>query len=115
MIVRHSDEVPEQLVAEQAKGTTLRLLLGPEQGARNFHLRLFEIAPEGNTPLHAHPWEHEVYVLAGEGRIRTKEGETELGPGNVLWVEPEEEHQFLNVGGAPFRFLCVIPAPSCCG
>ena len=35
---------------------------------------MFEIAPEGYSPLHIHKWEHEVFILEREGVVVT-EGE----------------------------------------
>ena len=39
-----------------------------------------------------------------------KGGETELEGGSFVYVAPEEEHNFVNTGAAPFVFLCAIPA-----
>ena len=32
-------------------------------------MREFELDPGGHTPQHFHPYEHEIYVLEGEGAI----------------------------------------------
>jgi quercetin dioxygenase-like cupin family protein len=50
----------------------IRKLITKHIGANNFVMRLFEIEPEGNTPLHTHPWEHEVFILEGEGAVLTE-------------------------------------------
>lgn len=97
-----------------AKGVTIRVLMGPNVGAPNFTMRHFEIAPGGHTPLHAHPWEHEVYVLSGKGIARRRDGQSEVGPGSFVYVTPGEEHNFANAGDEPFLFLCVIPAEKLC-
>jgi quercetin dioxygenase-like cupin family protein len=41
-------------------------------GAPNFVMRLFEIDPDGYSPFHTHAWEHEVFVLEGEGTVLTE-------------------------------------------
>ena len=97
-----------------AKGVTIRVLMGDNVGAPNFVMRHFEIAPGGCTPYHAHPWEHEVYVLGGTGAVCRKDGETPIGPGSFVYIPPDEEHNFLNAAGAPLTFLCVIPATRVC-
>lgn len=97
-----------------AKGVTIRVLMGQNVGAPNFTMRHFEIAPGGHTPLHSHPWEHEVYVLSGKGIARRKNGQSEVGPGFFVYVPPGEEHNFANAGDEPFTFLCVIPAANLC-
>ena len=97
-----------------AKGVTIRVLMGQNVGAPNFTMRQFDIAPGGHTPLHSHPWEHEVYVLSGKGIARRKNGQSEVGPGFFVYVPPGEEHNFANAGDLPFTFLCVIPAANPC-
>ena len=64
-----------------AGGVTIRVLMGDNVGASNFTTRHFEVAPGGHTPFHAHAWEHEVFVLSGKGKVKRKDGETDVGPG----------------------------------
>ena len=97
-----------------AEGVTIRVLMGDNVGAPTFTTRHFEVAPGGHTPFHAHPWEHEVFVLSGKGKVLRKGGETEVGPGSFVFVPPDEEHAFANAGGEPFSFLCAIPAAKVC-
>ena len=52
---------------EGACGARMRMLVGPAEGARNFHMRHFEVSPGGYTPHHQHNYEHEILVLKGEG------------------------------------------------
>ena len=123
MKVVRAEEVPAEAVGEGAQGTTIRWLISKEMGAPNFAMRLFEIAPGGHTPLHQHPWEHEVYILSGTGCVSVvrKEGKTEEGgvwsasyatdlkPGTAVLVEPNEKHQFHNTGSEPLCMLCLVP------
>jgi len=37
------------------------------------------------------------------------EKETEISFGDVVYVPPNEIHQFKNAGDEPFGFICVIP------
>jgi quercetin dioxygenase-like cupin family protein len=94
-----------------AQGAKIRLLIGPDEGATNFHMRQFEIAPGGCTPHHQHDYEHEIVVLAGRGTARTPEGDRPFQAGDVIFVPPGELHQFVNSGGEPCQFICLIPAP----
>lgn len=116
MRVAKWNEVEGKTVTDEgAIGVTIRVLMGEDVGAPNFTMRHFEIAPGGSTPYHDHPWEHEVYVLSGRGKVRRRESETEVGPGSFVYVPPDEEHNFANAGNSPFSFLCVIPATKPCG
>lgn len=110
MKVKHSTEVSLAAVeVEGAVGVKLQWLISREDRPENFCMRLFELAPGGHTPLHGHPWEHEVYVLEGEGSIVTPVGQTPLAPQSVIYVPSDEEHQFRNTGATPFKFLCMVP------
>jgi quercetin dioxygenase-like cupin family protein len=97
-----------------AGGVTIRVLMGDNVGALNFTLRHFEVLPGGHTPFHAHPWEHEVFVLSGKGKVKRKDGEADVGPGSFVFVPPDEEHAFANTGTDTFSFLCAIPATKAC-
>lgn len=106
---------PEQVTDQGASGTTIRQLIGKEQGAPTFAIRLFELEQDGRTPLHSHWWEHEVYCLEGEGEVETPEGPVPLRAGDAVLVPPNEQHQFRNAGQGALKFLCMIPVERPCG
>jgi len=94
-------------------GVSLRWVLGENVDAPGFYMRVIDVEPEAATDFHAHPWEHEVYVLEGDGTVRDAKGvETPIGPGMCVYVAPDEVHQFVNRGGKVLRFICIIPKPS---
>ena len=110
MKVNHYEQVTEQGVdMEGASGCKVRWLIGQEDGAPNFAMRQFEVAPGGHTPKHHHPYEHEVFVLEGSGLVLEGDVEHQLKPGDVIYVAPDEVHQFRNNSAAPLKFLCLIP------
>jgi len=100
------------VTVDGAAGVRMRMLIGPDEDVPTFNMRMFELDPGGHTPLHAHPWEHEVYVLEGSGRVREGPDEHEVAAGNCLYVPPNEEHQFLNTGERTMKFLCLVPRDS---
>ena len=113
----HAEALPPQAVPEEgASEVTVRFLLARPEGAPNFAMRLFDVAPGGYTPRHQHDWEHEVFVLAGAGEVTTAAGPVSFAAGDALLVAPGELHQFRNTGPGPLRFLCLIPLapPSDC-
>jgi quercetin dioxygenase-like cupin family protein len=89
--------------------TKVRWLITKEMGAKNFAMRLFEIDSGGCSPLHTHPWEHEVFVLEGEGVVFDGEKATPFKADDAVFVLPDERHQFKNTGKKLLRFLCFIP------
>jgi len=110
MFVAKEKEIGETEVSEKdVKGVRMKILLGESQGASNFVMRVFEIEPGGHTAYHTHPWEHEVYVLEGNGAVRQDGKDHELVKGSVVLVKPNEPHQFLNKGREAFKFICVVP------
>ena len=94
-----------------AVGTKMRILIGPADNARNFHMRHFRIEAGGHTPHHQHDYEHEIIVLRGTGVARSEKGDRPFRAGDVIWVPAEEMHQFRNTSDAPLEFICLIPAP----
>lgn len=92
-----------------ASGCQVRWLVGNAEGAPNFAMREFEVAPGGYTPRHSHPYEHEVFVLDGQGEVYHDDKAFPLRKGMVVYVAPDEVHQFRNNSNAPLRFLCLVP------
>lgn len=104
------DKVPAQeMKGEGVKDVTMRVLVGPADGAPTFAMRRFVVKPGGHTPLHTHVWEHEVYVLAGTGEAYTDAGPQPMKAGDFLFIPGEEKHQFRNTGSQDLEFLCLIP------
>jgi quercetin dioxygenase-like cupin family protein len=99
---------------EGAHRVRMRMLVGPEDGARNFYMRHFEVQPGGHTPHHQHDYEHEVLILKGRGVAKSEQGDRPVSPGHVVWVPANETHQFLNTGSEPLEFICLIPTPQDC-
>lgn len=97
-----------------AKGARMRMLIGPDDGAGLFHMRHFEVEPGGCTPHHQHNYEHEILVLKGEGIARSATGDRPFKEGDVIFVPPNEIHQFCNTSTATCEFICLIPAPENC-
>ncbi len=90
-------------------GVLMRVVAGPAEGAPTFVMRVFEIQAGSATPLHSHAWEHEVFVLAGQGVVRGAGRESPLREGDAVTVLPNEQHSFLNTGRDVFRMICVVP------
>lgn len=103
---------PEDVPAEEPEampGVKIRWVIDQKRGAQNFAMRIFEVAPGAETPLHDHWYEQEMYLLDGEGLMVGERGEQALRPGHVMWVPPNERHQIKNTGGQPLRFICCVP------
>jgi len=106
MLVRKLEQVE---TSPAYAGIEKRVVIGPKQGAPTFVMRVFDLAPGMSTPYHTHDWEHEVFVLAGKGVAVDEHGETAVGPGDAVFVPPDEKHCFKNASREAFRFMCLVP------
>ena len=95
--------------APGVEGVQVRWLISSEDGAPTFYMRRFELEPGGHTPRHTHPWEHEVYILEGEGTVLCEAAEERFRPGDVIYIPGGEEHRFVADAGGAVAFLCLIP------
>jgi len=103
------NDVEAKEADEGASKLKVRWLITKEMGAPNFAMRLFEMEPNGNSPLHTHPWEHEVFILEGEGIVVAKDGEKKIKAGSVIFIAPNELHQIKNNSKKILKFLCLVP------
>jgi len=110
MKLMHYSDVPlEEVTVEGARGAKIRWLVAEKDGAPNFAMRLFELDINGFTPYHAHSWEHENFIVEGEGVLQTEDGDKPFKPGDILYVPPMMKHSYRNTGGGVLKFLCMIP------
>jgi quercetin dioxygenase-like cupin family protein len=78
-------------------------------GAPHYRVRYFEVRPGGQTALERHAHDHGVVIQSGRARVTLGEEHHELGPGDVVYVGPDELHCFEAVGDEPLGFICVAP------
>jgi quercetin dioxygenase-like cupin family protein len=109
-IIRFRQITPRNFENEEMRGVAGRVLVGKREGAPNFIMRLFEVAPGGHTPKHTHDWEHELFVHSGKGEIFSEGTWHPLASEDAVFVPAKEEHQIRNSGAEKLVFLCLIPA-----
>ena len=110
MYVGNSDDkerIPQHNYGTE--NTVLRVLIDRDDGAQKFAMRIISVEPGGHIGLHNHPYEHEIFVLNGEGEVRTDKNTAELRPGRFCWIPPDEPHSFYNTGDVTLDFICCIP------
>lgn len=98
----------------KAKDVEMQVLISAKDGAPNFAMRIFKVKPNGFTPHHTHPWEHEVFILKGEGVVLVEGKETKFKYGDAIFVPPNVMHQFKNSAKEELLFLCLVPAENIC-
>ncbi len=98
-----------RFLEEGSRNVRMRQLVGREDGARHTSVHELIFGKGGLSVAHRHKWEHELVVTSGRGVAIVDGKRIALRPGVVLLVEGGEEHQFLQQGRAPLRFLTVTP------
>ena len=112
MKILHWEEANSQKfdVENVVKAVTGRVIIGKDDGADNFCMRMFEIGEGGNTPRHSHDWEHEIFVYSGHGEVLSGKEWVPLTTGHCVFIPANEEHQIRNAGIDPLRFVCLVPS-----
>jgi quercetin dioxygenase-like cupin family protein len=110
MLTGHFTEVKEEQPQMAGMQATIRWLIAAKDGAPNFAMRVIEIKRKGEKiPLHHHDYEHEVFVIEGQGNLLSPGKTKPVAYGDFAYTPADEEHGFENTGDKPFRFICVIP------
>ena len=100
----------KKVEANEAEGSSkLKIRWLNNEGSNIFAVRHIEIEPDGYSPYHSHPWEHEIFVLEGNGVVIGNEGAEAFTVGHVISIPSEELHQIKNTGKSALKFLCIIP------
>ena len=109
-IVPHYTDSPyQEFDGDVVKGVTGRVVIGKEDGAPNFCMRMFSLAPGGFTPRHSHDWEHEILIHEGTGQVFREDKWVDVERGSIVFIPGNEEHQFRNNSDDELVFACLIP------
>ena len=90
---------------EEFPGVAMYEVITAAEGAPNFALRVAEVQPGASSPYHHHPWEHEAYIVSGEGVVKGEQSETPVKQGSTVFILPDEQHCFTNTGKETLRFI----------
>jgi len=100
----------EEVNMKGAKKVKIQWLISKERGgAPNFAMRRFILEPGGEIPVHNHNYEHEIFVLKGEGKIGVNSEEDYVKAGDFIYIPPNVPHWYKNTGSNVLIFLCIIP------
>lgn len=108
-VVREAEDVLAKKVPN-TRGASVRVLIGPGDGADRFSTRLFTLAPGGRIPKHRHPdIEHEQYMVSGVMHLGLGEETHIVTAGQSVFIPAQTPHWYENRGAEPAKFLCIIP------
>lgn len=104
------EDVPiREYHGDQARGATKQVLIGPRDNSPHFSIRYFTIPVGEKSAYESHSHDHGVLITRGRARVLLG---TEWHPcekGDVVYIAPNEQHQFESLGPEPLEFVCVIP------
>ncbi|HEY4283592.1 MAG TPA: cupin domain-containing protein [Chthoniobacterales bacterium] len=78
-----------------------------------FDLAFYTI-PKGKSlcPYHSHSAESELYlIVSGQGRVRDKDGVTDVGPGDAFFFGPGQAHQLSSIGEEDLVYYIIADNP----
>jgi len=85
-------------------------LIGNHGESAKFHLRYFEIAPNGFSSFEKHGHEHVIIGIRGEGICIVGKNKYRISFLDTLYIKPNEPHQLRNPHNEPFGFFCIVNA-----
>jgi len=91
-------------------GIIRQTLIGNHGESAKFHLRYFEIAPNGYSSFETHRHEHVVIGIRGQGTCVTGNKKYRIGYLDAIYISPGEPHQLKNPFNEPFGFFCLVNA-----
>ncbi len=103
---RRPIRVDEEHIAATMMGErSFRVLIDPSAGCQRM-TQFTGTIPTGRAPLHSHPHEEVVYILAGTGRLWIEDVSAgQLRPGSVVFIPVGTRHTLENTGNEPMRLL----------
>lgn len=85
-------------------------LIGIHGETAKFHLRYFEIAPNGYSSFERHRHEHVVICVRGKGEVMVGKKVRKMNFLDMLYIAPRTPHQLRNPFDEPFGFFCIVNA-----
>jgi len=103
---------PQQykLSSEDWADVVRHVIVGNQGEETKFHVRYFEIAPQGYTSLEKHEHAHVVIGIRGKAKVIAGTECYEFGFLDTIYIAPNTPHQLVNDAEEPFGFFCLVDA-----
>jgi quercetin dioxygenase-like cupin family protein len=90
-------------------GLRLNILLDKMTGSKNLDVGTVTIPPGGKTPMHSRTFEEVIYMLSGEGKIKTENGAAyTLKTGECALIPTGVVHCHANDADEPLQQLYIF-------
>ncbi|NMC57725.1 MAG: cupin domain-containing protein [Eubacteriaceae bacterium] len=112
MVIGHKDDLTPVLHDDGACviGAGIKKAIGPDEGWKDYVMRFIELAPNGKSFDHVHPWPHINYYIKGQGILTIEGREYPVSEGMYTYVPEDMQHQWKNTSGEnKFEFICIVP------
>ena len=103
--IKNLEDLESINLKEDEENIEKKLLIGEKDGATNFEMKLFTIGPNGYSEHHTHDWDHEIFILNGEGILKSKNKDYNISQGDCIYIKPKEEHQIQNPYDKDLKYI----------
>lgn len=92
------------------EGSTIEWLIYRERHDEgpSIALRYFRLERGGYIGKHSHAWEHIIIVTKGMAELRYGTEIKVVREGDHIYIAPNIEHEYKNLGEEPFEFYCIV-------
>lgn len=91
----------------QTGDRSFRLLVNQDVGALRV-TQFVGLIPPGRAPMHHHTYEEAIYIIEGEGRVWTSDGDARFRAGSSIYLPRGVSHCLENPGAGSIRLLGVF-------
>ncbi|MEM3730420.1 MAG: cupin domain-containing protein [Candidatus Bathyarchaeia archaeon] len=110
MIIVKKEEAPTFPAPPPSKKVT-KIMMDPVLGSKHVAMG-FTVYPVGEKGApHAHTGEETIFILKGKAKVSDLKNEHILGPGDLVYLPPNEKHTIENSGEEELQFLWVYTPP----
>jgi quercetin dioxygenase-like cupin family protein len=103
-LVKKASEVEEM---DLEGGGKIRWLITHRDGADKFSMRLILIPKGKNSPDHEHDYEHEMFIIEGEGEAILDNKRIQVGKDSFLFIPGGVHHTIKAISN--LKLICMIP------
>jgi mannose-6-phosphate isomerase-like protein (cupin superfamily) len=86
---------------------SFKLLVNQDVGALRV-TQFVGVIPPGRAPMHHHTYEEAIYIIEGEGRVWTSDGDARFKSGSSIYLPRGVSHCLENTGTSNMRLLGVF-------